>query len=138
MEQALEKLKLELPISIPEIVDCAYRTMRGDIIGAEDIASVYNLSIADSIKLITNPIFSKMVHHLVLANAKHSFDAIAFNKLILIARQSIDEKNQIAAIKTLGDMLGMNESKKISSTPTININIDQIIRDRENSTFQGF
>jgi hypothetical protein len=140
MNTELQKNHLNnLPIPLQECIDIAYRSMKGELIGVEDIASYTGKSVVEAIKIITNPIFTQLVHHLTIANAKHSFDAVAFNQLLTISRFSLDEKNKIAAIKTLGDMLGLNESKKnIKQSPVVNINIDQVVRNSKDIPFKGF
>jgi hypothetical protein len=130
--------ELSLPLPIQDCIDIAYRSMKGELIGIEDVASYTGKSVVEAIKIITHPLFNQMVHHLSIANAKHSFDAVAYNQLMAIARFSNDEKNKIAAIKALGDMLGFNESKKTKQSPTVNINIDQIVRERKETPFKGF
>lgn len=132
--------KLNLPVSIPVAIEIAYRSMKGDIISLDDVACNYfDGRVVDALKLITNPVFSHMVHHLSVANAKLGFDAVGFKKLLEIARFSVDEKNVISAIKTLGDMIGVNESKKQQSKGTeVNINIDTIVRQQSQSPFKGF
>lgn len=139
MSENLEKIKSNLPIPIEQCIDIAYRSMTGEIVGVDDIAAYAQISTILAIRLITNPIFGQMVHHLTLANAKHSFDAIAFKSLLNIARYSQDEKNKINAIKTLSDIVGRNESKNIKSQPVaVNINIDQIVRNTKSIPFKGF
>lgn len=141
--ESLDKLnekKLNLNVSIPVCIEIAYRSMKGDIISLDDVACNYfNGRVDEALRLVTNPVFNQMVHHLSVANAKLGFDAIAFNKLLQIARFSMDEKNQINAIKTLGDMIGVNESKKQQNKKTeININLDTIVRQQSDSPFKGF
>ena len=139
MSTQLVKPILTLPLTIPDCIDIAYRSIKGELISVDDIASYTGKSVKEAIGIITHPLFNQMVHHLAMANAKHSFDAIAFKELITIARFSLDEKNKISAIKTLGDMLGMNESKKnIKHSPVVNINIDQIVRNTREIPFKGF
>lgn len=141
MSQALQKLdnqQIDLPLEIPLCIEIAYRSMKGELITCDDIASAYNITLTKAMQLITNPTFSHMVHNLSLANAKMGFDSIAFNKLLMIAQHSLDEKNQIRAISVLGDLVGVNESKKAKqSTTNINLNIDTLVRQNE-SPFKGF
>lgn len=135
----LQKKENNLPLPIQDCIDIAYRSMKGELIGVEDIAAYANLSIVEAIKVITNPIFNQMVHHLTLANAKHSFDAIGFKELIRIARFSDNDKDRINAIRVLADMVGRNESKKnVKAAPTVNINIDQVVRNTKSVPFKGF
>lgn len=141
MNQELQTIQNNLPsfIDIPTCVEIAYRSMKGELIGTDDIAAVYNLTLQQAMQLITNPTFSTLVHNLCLANAKQGFNATAFTNLLHISRTSLDEKNKISAIKTLGEMIGANESKKAKQSKTeININLDAIVRNTTDSPFKGF
>lgn len=136
--QRIDNTQINLPIDIPTVVEIAYRSMKGELITVDDIAAAYDMTLTKAMELITNPTFSHLVHNLCIANAKLGFDAIAFKELITIARLSEDEKNKISAIRTLGDMLGFNESKKAKQSQTnINLNIDTIVRNTGQSPFKG-
>ena len=128
----------QLPLSIPQVIECAYSAMKGEIVTCDDIARIYGLNKVDSIKLITNKIFGTLIHHLSIANAKFQFDSTACNRLMRIIRYSEDDKNVIAAIKAMSDITGQNESKKMKAGSTININLDSIVRDSSKSPYPGF
>jgi len=134
---------IDLPLPVDQCIDIAYKTMEGKIVGASDIIPYlelqYNVTITmqQAIAIIIHPTFAMLVHNLSMANARHSFDAVAFNQLISIAQHSPDEKNKISAIKTLGDLTGLNASKGNRKTE-ININLDSMIRKNDESPFPGF
>lgn len=139
MNTDLQKYENQLPITIPQCVEIAYRSMKGELITCDDIAAAYDIPLVDAMKLITNPIFSHLVHNIAIANAKLGFDAIAFRELINIARHDIEPKNKINAIRTLADLTNNNESKKAKASKTeININLDAIVRQQTESPFKGF
>ena len=129
------QLVLPLPMSI--LIKTAYDTITGKLVTAEDIAVALAISIEQAIKIITDPVWGQLVHNLAMANARQGFDAIAYSKLINLARSSESERVQIQSIKTLADLLGVNESKK-KNPVNIEINLDSLVRKNSNSPFPGF
>lgn len=134
---------IDLPLPVEQCIAIAYKTMEGRIVNANDIAAYLELeygiviTMQQAIAIIIHPTFAMLVHNLSMANARHSFDAVAFNQLVKIAQFSPDEKNQISAIKALGDLTGLNASKGNRKTE-ININLDSMIRKNDESPFPGF
>ena len=129
--------QITLPLPITVCMDVAYQTISGKLITAEDIAGYLQVSIKQALQLITNPMFAQLTHNLAMASARHSFDAIAFKELINLARFSEAERIKVQAIKTLGDMLGLNESKK-KAPVNINISLDEMVRKSNSNPFPGF
>lgn len=129
---------IQLPLPIPQIIDIAYRVMKGDIISCEDLAKYCHISAREAMDIMLNPAIASMIHNLSIANAKLGFDATAFKNLLQIAN-GIDSKDadKISAIKALGDIIGYNESKKKGPT-NVNINIENLVRNISDSPFKGF
>lgn len=129
--------EVEFPFPVAKVIEVAYKSIAGELIDASDIAKYLNVSIYEAMKLMTHQVFAQMTHQLALAQARHGFDAIAFNKLMYIAQHSEAERLQIQAIKTLADIMGLNESKK-KNPVNININMDSLVRGNNETPFPGF
>lgn len=99
--------------------------LNGEVSTAEELAELHNLSLLDSVKLLSSVEFNQTLQLYSTAKANIHFHTKGVKKLIDIANESKDNKESMAAIKILAQYTG--NSKQQGTDVNVNLNLGSLI-----------
>lgn len=132
----IDELQSKLPLPVSTCIEIAYNSVSGKLTSPESISAVYNIPLKQSLQLITNPVFSVLVHNMMIMVQRYKFDSVAMRKLMQIIEFGDDDRAKIQAVKVASDILGVNKSKDKQNV-TLNMNFDSTVRSISDKTFPG-
>ena len=132
----IDELQSKLPLPVSTCIEIVYNSVSGKLTSPESISAVYNIPLKQSLQLITNPVFSVLVHNMMIMVQRYKFDSVAMRKLMQIIEFGDDDRAKIQAVKVASDILGVNKSKDKQNV-TLNMNFDSTVRSISDKTFPG-
>lgn len=99
--------------------------LSGEVSTAEELAELHNLSLLESVKLLSNPEFNQTLQFYSKANSNLYFHTKGIKKVIDIAINSEDNKEVMTAMKFIAQYTG--NTKGESSDLNVNVNLGSLI-----------